>query len=262
MYHDTHARSVAKALSWRLLGTVATSALVYLFTRQWALSLAVGGLEFLTKIALFWLHERAWDRVSLGKTHVRPAVVWLTGLSGSGKSTVAQWVCTELRRRGHAVEHLDGDGVREIFPSTGFTRAERDQHIRRVGYLASKLEHHNVFVVASFVSPYGESRAFVRGLCRTFIEVHVATPLEECERRDVKGLYARARRGEIQHFTGVSDPYEAPERPELRVDTRGRTVEEVGGRVLECLREHTGRRPVRALAAAFGRGAVAVSRVE
>ncbi len=118
------------------------------------------------------------------------------------------------------VEYLDGDAMREIFPTTGFTRAERDAHLRRVGYLASRLEEHGVIVVASFVSPYRESRDFVRGLCRNFVEIYVATPLEECERRDVKGLYARARRGEIRNFTGIDDPYEPPEHPELTLDTR------------------------------------------
>lgn len=148
-----------------------------------------------------------------------PAVVWFTGLSGSGKSTIADRVAGELTRLGCRVERLDGDTIRDIFPDTGFTRPERDAHLRRVGYFASRLEQHGVFVVASFVSPYEDSRQFVRGLCRNFVEVYVATPLEECERRDVKGLYAKARRGEIAHFTGISDPYEPPSRPEVVIAT-------------------------------------------
>ena len=118
---------------------------------------------------------------------------------------------------------------------TGFTREERNEHVRRTGFLASRLEAHDVTVVASFVSPYRESRDFVRGLCRNFIEIYVATPLEECERRDVKGLYARARRGEISNFTGISDPYEPPEHPEISFDTRTVSVEEAGARILERL---------------------------
>ena len=218
MFRETHARSVAKAFSWRLMGTLATSLLVLAFTRKLGLSLAVGALEFVSKIGLFWLHERAWDRLRFGRKEVDPAVVWLTGLSGAGKSTVADLVYEQLKARGLKVERLDGDTVRDIFPATGFTRSERDAHIRRVGYLASKLEQNGVFVVASFVSPYEESRQFVRRLCRRYVEVHVATSLEECERRDVKGLYARARRGEITNFTGIDDPYEAPSAPELRLD--------------------------------------------
>ena len=218
-FRDTHARSIAKAVSWRILGTLATSAIVFIFTRRWALSLFVGALEFVSKIGLFWMHERVWDRLAYGKQQVNPSVIWFTGLSGSGKSTISEHVAAELKQRGLNVEYLDGDSVRTIFPNTGFTRPERDAHIRRVGFLAGRLEQHGVFVVASFVSPYRESRDFVRGLCRNFVEVHVSTPLEECERRDVKGLYAKARRGEIRNFTGISDPYEPPEHPELVLDT-------------------------------------------
>ena len=164
-----------------------------------------------------------------------PAVVWLTGLSGSGKSTLADWIANELRSRGVPVELLDGDGMRRVFPNTGFTKAERDAHIKRVGYLASRLEFHEVTVIASFVSPYRESRDFVRGLCKNFIEIHVSTPLEECEQRDVKGLYIRARRGEIPNFTGINDPYEPPVAPELVIDTSRMTIEDAGRQVLDVL---------------------------
>src|SRR6185295_12046071 len=133
----------------------------------------------------------------------RGAVIWFTGFSGSGKSTIARRVVEELGRRGEEVEHLDGDAIRTVFPSTGFSRPERDAHVRRVGYLASRLAAHGVVAVASLISPYEESRAFVRSLCERFLEIHVSTPLEECERRDAKGLYARARRGEIASFTGI-----------------------------------------------------------
>jgi adenylylsulfate kinase len=162
-------------------------------------------------------------------------VIWFTGLSGSGKSTLAAWVTEALRARGDRVEVLDGDTMRAVFPDTGFTKDERNSHIRRVGFLASRLSFHDVTVVASFVSPYREAREFVRQLCPKFIEVYVSTPLDECERRDVKGLYARARRGEIQNFTGISDPYEPPERPELSLDTSRVSVEDAGRRVLAAV---------------------------
>jgi adenylylsulfate kinase len=159
-------------------------------------------------------------------------VLWFTGLSGSGKSTIAARVHESLLRRGADVEYIDGDALREVFPNTGFTRAEREEHLRRTGYMASRLAAHGVTVVASFVSPYRESREFVRALCPRFVEVYVSTPLEECERRDVKGLYARARRGEIRNFTGLDDPYEPPEHPELTLDTRALSVEQCVERVL------------------------------
>lgn len=241
MFRETHARSIAKALSWRVLGTIATSALVFVFTKRLALSLAVGGLEFASKIGLFWLHERVWDRLRFGKQEIPPAVLWFTGLSGAGKSTIADRVYEELRGRGFRVERLDGDSVRDIFPATGFTRPERDAHLRRIGYLAAKLEQNGVWVVASFVSPYEESRQFVRKLCRDFVEVHVATSLEECERRDVKGLYAKARRGEIANFTGIDDPYEPPANPELRIDGGTVSVAEAGASVLDLLERRRGK---------------------
>jgi len=165
-------------------------------------------------------------------------VLWFTGLSGSGKSTIADWVVSALQARGTPVELLDGDAIRDIFPNTGFSKDERDAHIKRVGYLASKLEKHGVTVVASFVSPYRESRDFVRGLCRHFVEIYVATPLEVCERRDVKGLYRKARRGEIRQFTGIDDPYEPPVRPELTIDTEVDTVSAAGLKVLSLADRH------------------------
>ncbi|MEO8450622.1 MAG: 3'(2'),5'-bisphosphate nucleotidase CysQ [Gemmatimonadota bacterium] len=159
-------------------------------------------------------------------------VIWFTGLSGSGKSTIAREVVAALESRGTSVEYLDGDAIREVFPATGFDRAARDAHIRRVGFLASRLERHGVTVVASLVSPYEASRRFVRDLCGRFTEVYVATPLEECERRDIKGLYAKARRGEIKQFTGIDDPYEIPVRPELVLDTARLSVIEGAEMVL------------------------------
>ena len=159
-------------------------------------------------------------------------MLWFTGLSGSGKSTIAERVRRELDRRGVEVEYIDGDALREVFPGTGFTRAEREEHLRRTGYLAARLAAHGVTVVASFVSPYRDSRDFIRRLCGDFVEIYVSTPLDECERRDVKGLYARARRGEIRNFTGIDDPYEAPEHPELTLDTRALSVDQCVARVL------------------------------
>jgi adenylylsulfate kinase len=163
------------------------------------------------------------------------AVVWLTGLSGSGKSTLGAALATRLKESGVAVEYIDGDAIREVFPNTGFSRAERDANVKVVGYLAGRLEAHGVTVVCALISPYAEARAEVRGRCRTFIEVHVSTPIEECERRDVKGLYARARRGEISQFTGIDDPYEPPLSPALTIDTTQIGVEEAVARMMAVL---------------------------
>lgn len=166
---------------------------------------------------------------------VEPGVIWLTGLPGSGKSTIADHVAEQLRAAGRRVERLDGDQVRALFPGTGFDREAREEHLRRIGYLASRLEAHGTFVVASFVSPYRESRDFVRSLCRRFVEVWVNTPLEECERRDPKGLYQKARSGEISRFTGIDDPYQPPVAAELVIDTTRLTAGEAARRVLDLL---------------------------
>ncbi len=232
---DSHTRSVVKAVSWRILGTIATSAIVFLLTKQWAVSLFVGAMEFVSKIGLFWLHERLWDRFSFGRTRPSGTVLWFTGLSGSGKSTISQAVVRALEAQGQLVEHLDGDAVRAVFPTTGFTRADRDAHIKRMGFVASRMQRHGVIVVASFVSPYRDSRDAVRAMCGSFVEIFVDTPLAVCETRDVKGLYAKARRGEIVNFTGIDDPYEAPAKAELVIDTTKTSVEDATQEVLALL---------------------------
>ena len=163
----------------------------------------------------------------MGSLNINGAfVLWFTGLSGAGKSTLAEKVYKHLTKTGRKVERLDGDTLRAVFPSTGFSRKDRDEHIHRVGYLASRLEHHGIIVVASFISPYREARLFVRKLCKKFIEVHVKASLETCKKRDVKGLYKKAIDGKISSFTGIDDPYEEPENPEIVIDTDTLTIEQ------------------------------------
>jgi adenylyl-sulfate kinase len=170
---------------------------------------------------------------------VSGVVVWFTGLSGAGKSTIAELVGRELEARGEAVDYLDGDVVRtHLSKGLGFSREDRDTNIERIGWVASRLARHGATVLVSVISPYADTRAKVRAMVEEhgrFVEVHVATPLDECDRRDVKGLYAKARAGELPEFTGVHDPYEEPESPELRLDTEGRAPEESARAVLELL---------------------------
>jgi len=231
MFRESNGRSIVKTISWRLLATLTTAAIVYAFTGKLNVALAVGGIEVLLKLVLYYFHERTWNKISYGKKEIIPKVIWLTGLSGSGKSTIAEGLYKKIQSRGLKVEYLDGDRVRNIFPKTGFSKEERDRHVKRIGFLASMLEKNGVIVVAAFISPYEESRKFVRDLCNNFIEVHVSTPLEECKRRDIKGLYARAEKGEIKNFTGIDDPYEVPLQPELRIDTTNITVDEAVNKI-------------------------------
>ena len=164
--------------------------------------------------------------------------LWFTGLSGAGKSTLAAAVSRELGRHGIAVEVLDGDEVRQnLSQGLGFSREDRDTNIRRIGYVARLLTRNGVAVITAAISPYRAVRDEVRREVGAFVEVHVKASLDECIRRDAKGLYRRALAGEIPHFTGVSDPYEEPLRPELVVDTEREDVGDSATRVIERLVE-------------------------
>lgn len=164
--------------------------------------------------------------------------VWFTGLSGAGKSTLAAAVSEELRRSGTRVEVLDGDEVRQnLSKGLGFSREDRDTNIRRIGYVAKLLTRNGVAVLTAAISPYRAVRAEVRREIGAFVEVYVKASLDECIRRDTKGLYRRALAGEIPQFTGVSDPYEEPLAPELVIDTEQQEIGEGTGRVLERLLE-------------------------
>jgi len=167
--------------------------------------------------------------------------LWFTGLSGAGKTTIAEIVGPELERRGLAVEYLDGDVVRtHLSKGLGFSKEDRDTNIERIGWVASRLTRHGAAVLVSAISPYEETRQNARELVEehgAFVEVFVATSVEECARRDVKGLYEKAFSGEIKEFTGVSDPYEEPANPELRIDTEVHEPEESARIVVEKLAE-------------------------
>jgi adenylylsulfate kinase len=162
--------------------------------------------------------------------------VWFTGLSGAGKSTIATSLSTHLRERGHAVEMLDGDVVRQnLSAGLGFSKEDRDTNIRRIGFVADLLTRNGVIVLVAAISPYREVRDEVRERIGRFLEVYVSCPIDVLSERDTKGLYKRALRGEIDHFTGVSDPYEAPETPDIVIDTSAETVEQSVERVFAAV---------------------------
>ncbi|MFH9658853.1 adenylyl-sulfate kinase [Streptomyces sp. NPDC017248] len=177
--------------------------------------------------------------------HGTPAVwqggtVWLTGLPSAGKTTLARGLAERLRADGHRVQVLDGDEVRAALSAElGFSKEDRDTNVRRIGYVAALLAGHGVTVLVPVIAPYAGSRAAVRERHAArgvpYLEVHVATPVELCAERDVKGLYARQAAGGLKGLTGVDDPYEAPVDPDLRIDTGGRTVQESVGRLRALL---------------------------
>lgn len=166
----------------------------------------------------------------------RGVTIWFTGLSGSGKSTIARALEAELRQQGYGLEVLDGDIVRtNLTKGLGFSREDRDENIRRIGFVAHLLTRNGVIVLVSAISPYRAIRDEVRERIDDFVEVYVDAPLAVCEDRDVKGLYKRARAGEIKQFTGIDDPYEAPLTPEVHCHTDAETVEESVAQVIAKL---------------------------
>ncbi len=162
--------------------------------------------------------------------------VWFTGLSGAGKSTIANALAKELRARGMKVEVLDGDVIRtNLSKGLGFSKEDRDTNVLRVGWVAEVLSRNGVAVLCALISPYRETRNKVRERIQNFVEVYVQAPLEEVIRRDVKGLYKKALAGEIKNFTGISDPYEPPENPEVVCNTAEETLEESVQKVVNYL---------------------------
>lgn len=170
------------------------------------------------------------------------ATIWLTGLPSAGKTTIACALGERLRAEGHRVEVLDGDDIRQGLTSDlGFSKADRDTNVRRIGLVAGLLARHGVKVLVPVIAPYVDSRAAVRALHDAagtpYVEVHVATPVDTCSERDVKGLYARAQAGELRGLTGIDDPYEEPLSPELRLDTSDRSLEQTVSAVHTALAE-------------------------
>jgi len=185
-------------------------------------------------------HHTSVDRAARAQQRGhRSAILWFTGLSGAGKSTLANAVNSALFERGLACYVLDGDNVRHgLCKDLGFSDADREENIRRIGEVSKLFLDAGVVVLTAFVSPFKADRDRARALVADgdFIEIHCAADLDVCEQRDTKGLYAKARAGEIKDFTGISSPYEAPEAPELRVDTGGQTLEQSVELVLQHLR--------------------------
>ncbi len=164
--------------------------------------------------------------------------VWFTGLSGAGKSTISEVLVEEFRKRGIKFEVLDGDVVRtNLSKGLGFSKEDRDTNIRRIGFVCHILTRNDVVAIAAAISPYRAIRDEIREKIGNFVEVYVNAPLEVCEERDVKGLYKKARAGEIKEFTGISDPYEPPVNPEVVCETHKESPQESAEKILNKLRE-------------------------
>ena len=192
----------------------------------------------------FMVTEVIWHNASVTRQHRnqqnkhKSAVLWFTGLSGSGKSTLAHAVEEKLHQQGYRTFVLDGDNVRHGLSSNlGFSEADRKENIRRIGETAKLMMEAGIVTITAFISPYKKDRASVRNLMPhgDFIEIYCKTTIEICEKRDVKGLYKKARAGVIKNYTGIISPYEAPEKPEIEIDTEKLTLSESIEKVLENL---------------------------
>jgi adenylylsulfate kinase len=218
MQYETHRRSILKAVSWRTWATITTAIIVFIFTGEFALALTVGLLEVFAKMGLYILHERLWQKIRYGKKEIPSFVLWFTGLPASGKKAIAQQVYEKLKAMDLKVDRIDGRDVRPLFPETGFSPTEVNRHIRRSGHLCARLEKNGIIVVASFVSPFRDSREFARVQAKHFVEVYLKTTVENCALRDEQGHYAKAHAGEYQYFPGVHIDYQEPDNAEIVVD--------------------------------------------
>jgi adenylyl-sulfate kinase len=192
-------------------------------------------------VSVFWQPTRVRHEQRANQKAQRPCLLWFTGLSGAGKSTIANAVEQALYLRGHHSYLLDGDNIRHgLNKDLDFSDAGRVENIRRIGEVAKLFVDAGLIVVTAFISPFRSDRRLVRDLIGPgdFVEVFVSTPLEVCEQRDSKGLYARAREGAIKNFTGISSPYEAPEAAEIEIDSSKLSITECVDHVIRYLEAH------------------------
>jgi adenylyl-sulfate kinase len=205
-----------KAIVYRFYSSVITFIIAYLFTKNLLASISIGIIDSLIKIFSYYAFDEIWAKLTGSAT--KPAVIFLTGLSGSGKTTIAKALVEKYKKKGVVPVLLDGDEIRKVIHQTGFDEESRKKHNLNVGYMASLLESQGNVVIVSLISPYIDTRNEIRAMCKRFVEVHVCTDLQVCIERDPKGLYAKAIAGEIKDFTGISAPYYAPENPEVLID--------------------------------------------
>lgn len=219
MYKETNKRSIVKGITWRVVATTTTILIVYFFFDRLDLAIAAGAIETVLKIGLFWLHERAWFKVRWGNKRIEPFNLWFTGLPLSGKTTIADKVYEELEKLHIPMERIDSKDIRDLIPDIGYARDDRNRHMHRIGNLICTLQNNSISTVASFVSPYKESRRAIRDMVENNIVVYVKADVETCKNRDYKGAYAKALAGEFKNFPGVNEVYEEPQHAEIVIDT-------------------------------------------
>ena len=238
MYRETNQRSIVKGISWRVVATATTIIIIYFFFGRLDLAIAAGLIESVLKVGLYWAHERAWFKVRWGKKKIEPFNLWFTGLPLSGKTTIADKVYAELENLHIPIERLDSKDIRDLIPGIGFSREDRNRHMHRIGFLIQKLQKNSISTVASFVSPYRESRKAIRTMVQNNIVVYVKTDIETCKERDYKGVYEKAIAGELQNFSGVNDVYEEPQHAEIIIDTDTMSADEAVAIIVKYVKKH------------------------
>lgn len=238
MHRDTNTRSIVKGISWRLFATTTTVIIVYIFFGRLDLAIAAGIIETVAKIALYWAHERIWVKIRWGRKRIEPFNLWFTGLPLSGKTTIANLVYEELKKLDIPLERIDSKDLRDLIPKIGYTREDRNRHMHRIGHLIKTLQNNSISTVASFVSPYRESRKAIREMVKNNIVVYIKADIETCKARDYKGLYAKALSGEIENFPGINDVYETPEHAEIVIDTDILSTQEAAETIVRYVKKH------------------------
>jgi len=238
MFKDTKLRTFLKTISWRITATTTTVIIVYLFTGQIDTAIGVGLLEMVAKMLIYYFHERGWDNLKFGKIEVPSMVIWISGIPFSGKTTIGDMVAAEFEKENRKYQRLDSHTVRTLFPNVGFARDDVNTHIKRVGHLSSILEKNGIIAIASFVSPYSESRDFVRGMCKNFVEVHLHSTVNFAKQFDGKGFFEKALKGEIEDVPGVTAEFEKSKKAELTFDMQKTSLEKVTKEVMKYVSEN------------------------
>lgn len=230
-------KQMIKSIVYRIYAFIITFATTFFVTGNIELSFTIGILENVFKILTYYWFDILWDKLT--KKKYRTSVLFMTGLSGAGKTTIAKQLVERLKAEGQPVMLLDGDEIRDIFKNNGFDREARLKHINDVSKMAVYLQKQGIIPIVSLIAPFEEARANARKLTDDFTEIYVSTPLHTCESRDVKGLYKKARAGEIKDFTGIheSAPYEVPKNPELNIQTVGLSVDACVEKILNHIKK-------------------------
>jgi len=221
---DSKQRSFWKAITWRVFAIVLLTVITFLTLGDIKTASLITLCYHSVQVLLFFLHERLWNYIKWGKT--KGMFIQMTGLSGAGKTTLAKEVGASLQAKGFKVEIIDGDEYRTgLCNDLGFSKEDRNTNIRRLGFVGKVLSRNNVITIMSAINPYDNIRKELEETCGAKT-VFIKCPVEKCIERDVKGLYAKALSGEIKNFTGISDPFEEPETPDLIIDTSLFTIQE------------------------------------